>query len=314
MAGDDAGGARRGDADERDPDADERDPDADEPKTVADELDAVAVELYALRPEEFTAARNARAQAAPRALGARIRTLRKPAASAWAVDLLAREGLLTDVLELAAALREAQDDLDAKELQRLGRERRALVQALARRSVALAAERGVTLSGAARDDVAATITAALLDPRAGAAVATARLIRPLEATGVDPVDLSEAVGGSIPGVPDAPARPARTTDDLAARRARKAAEQAVRAAERGASETERELTRAEALLAAATEREAHLAERLDELRAQLARLEKDARAAADAREAAADARVAAAERAGDARRALETARDALPRD
>ncbi|WJL96838.1 transposase [Microbacterium sp. ET2] len=291
MAGEDSGGASGGEA---------------------DELDAVAAELYALRPDEFTAARNARALAAPRALGSRIRSLRKPAASAWAVDLLAREGRLTEVLDLAAALREAQDDLDAKEMQRLGRERRALVQALARQAVTLAAEHGVTVSAAARDDVAATITAALLDPLAGAAVATGRLIRPLEATGVDPVDLSEAVGGSIPGLPDAAARPERTTDDLAARRARKAAEQAVRAAERGASDAERELTRAEALLATATERADHLSERVEELRAQLARVEKDARAAADARKAAAAARTAAAERVEDARRTLETARRAVP--
>ncbi|WP_205783022.1 transposase [Microbacterium sp. ABRD28] len=277
----------------------------------AGELDAVAAELYALRPDEFTVARNARAQAASRALGTRIRALRKPAASAWAVDLLAREGLLAEVLELAAALREAQDDLDARELQRLGRERRALVQALTRQAVSLAADQGVTVSAAARDDVAATITAALLDPLAGAAVATGRLIRPLEATGVDPVDLSEAVGGSIPGVPDAPARPART-DDLAARRARKAAEQAVRAAERGASDAERELARAAAVLATATERAEHLSDRVEELRAQLARVEKDARAAADARTAAEGARAAAAERVDVARRTLETAREALP--
>ncbi|TQK20912.1 hypothetical protein FBY40_3457 [Microbacterium sp. SLBN-154] len=279
----------------------------------ASELDAVAAELYALRPDEFTVARNARAQAAPRALGVRIRALRKPAASAWAVDLLAREGLLAEVLELAAALREAQDDLDARELQRLGRERRALVQALTRQAVSLAADQGVTVSAAARDDVAATITAALLDPLAGAAVATGRLVRPLEATGVDPVDLSEAVGGSIPGVPDAPARPERT-DDLAARRARKAAEQAVRAAERGASDAERELARADALLATATERAEHLSDRVEELRAQLARVEKDAQAAAEAQTAAADARAAAAERVDGARRTLETAREAVPPD
>ncbi|WP_322410957.1 transposase [Microbacterium invictum] len=279
---------------------------------AGEDLDAIAAELYALRPDEFTAARNARAQGVPRALGTRIRALRKPAASAWAVDLLAREGLIADLLELAVALREAQDDLDARELQRLGRERRALVQALARRAASLAADRGVTISAAARDDVAATLTAALLDPLAGAAVATGRLIRPLEATGVDPVDLSAAVAGSIPGVSDAPRRPDRTADDLAARRARKAAEQAVRTAERGASDAERELRRADALLATATERADHLAERVDELRAQLARLEKDARAATAARADAAAAQAAAAARAEDARRALEAARGAVP--
>ena len=53
------------------------------------------------------------------------------AAAAWAVDLLARDGQLAEALELAGALREAQDDLDGAELARLSRQRRALVAALA---------------------------------------------------------------------------------------------------------------------------------------------------------------------------------------
>ena len=57
----------------------------------ADELDAVAVELLALAPAEFTAARNARARAAPKAMAERITALRRPSVSAWAVDLLARD-------------------------------------------------------------------------------------------------------------------------------------------------------------------------------------------------------------------------------
>ena len=90
-------------------------------------LDEIAVELYALTPEEFTAARNARAAASARALAARVKALRKPTVAAWAVDRLAREGQLADALDLAAALRDAQDDLDAAELSRLGRQRRGLV-------------------------------------------------------------------------------------------------------------------------------------------------------------------------------------------
>ena len=81
-----------------------------------DDLDAIAVELYALPPAQFTAARNARAGASDRSLGALIKRLPKPGVAAWAVSLLAREGQLGDALELAAALREAQDDLDAAEL------------------------------------------------------------------------------------------------------------------------------------------------------------------------------------------------------
>ena len=62
--------------------------------SAAAQLDAIAAELYALPPEEFTEARNARAATADRALAASVKALRKPTASAWAVDLLARDGQL----------------------------------------------------------------------------------------------------------------------------------------------------------------------------------------------------------------------------
>ena len=58
------------------------------------DVDAVAVELYGLDPDQFTAARNERAQEA-RAAGAnaastRIKTLRKPTLAAWLTNLLVR--------------------------------------------------------------------------------------------------------------------------------------------------------------------------------------------------------------------------------
>src|SRR6187551_812202 len=142
-------------------------------------FDAIAVELYALPPEQFTAQRNARA-AAERDLTARLKALRKPTVAAWAVSLLARDGQLGDALELAAALREAQDDLDAAELKGLSVQRRSLVAALSKQAVALAGERGVTVSAATRDDVDKTINAAVMDAGAAAAVMSGRLVRALE--------------------------------------------------------------------------------------------------------------------------------------
>ncbi len=271
-------------------------------------LDAIAAELYALPPDDFTAARNARAGASDRPLAVRIKALRKPTASAWAVDLLAREGQLAEALELASALREAQDDLDSAELARLSRQRRQLVAALATQAVGLAEERGVTISATARADVEKTINAAVMDAAAAAAVMTGRLVRPLEATGFDAVDVSDAVGGSLPGMPDLPP-PSR--DDLAERRARKAAEKALREAERAAGEAERELAKIDAKLAKARERGDHLAERVDDLRTELARLEADAEkverdiAGLDAERTDAAARVRAAQREAD------TARESL---
>ena len=268
----------------------------------ATRLDAIAAELYALPPDDFTAARNARAGASDRPLAVRIKALRKPTASAWAVDLLAREGQLAEALELAAALREAQDDLDGAELTRLSRQRRQLVAALATQAVGLAEERGVAISAAARADVEKTINAAVMDAAAAAAVMTGRLVRALEATGFDAVDVSDAVGGSLPGVAD---RPPPSRDDLAERRARKAAEKALREAERAAGEAERELAKIDAKLAKARERGDHLAERIDDLRTELARLETDAEkverdiAGLDADRADAAARARAAQREAD---------------
>ncbi|SFR93802.1 hypothetical protein SAMN04487846_0858 [Microbacterium sp. cf046] len=272
------------------------------------QVDAIAVELYALAPDAFTEARNARAAASDRSLAARVKALRKPTASAWAVDLLARDGQLAEALELAGALREAQDDLDAAELARLSRQRRALVAALATQAVGLAEDKGVTISAAARADVEKTINAAVMDAAAAAAVMTARLVRPLEASGFDPVDVSDAVGGSLPGVPDAPP-PSR--DDLAERRARKAAEKALREAERAAGEADRELAKIDAQLAKARERGDHLRERIDDLRGELARLEGDVEKVDRDTEHLDDQRADAATRARAAEHEAEKARKAL---
>ncbi|GAA1943283.1 transposase [Microbacterium deminutum] len=275
-----------------------------------DAVDAIAVELYALPPEQFTAARNARA-AGDRELSGRVKALRKPTVAAWAVNLLAREGQLRDALELAAALREAQDDLDSAELARLSRRRRALVSALATQAVQLAHDRGVTVSGAARDDIQKTVNAAVMDAAAAAAVMSARLVRPLEASGFDAVDVTDAVGGSLPGLPDTPAP---TRDDLAERRARKAAEREAREAERAAGEAGRELDKIEALLAKTRERSGLLRERIEDVRADLARLEAEEAKAARETERLDEEFGAAASRARAATKRADAARAAVSAD
>jgi predicted ribosome quality control (RQC) complex YloA/Tae2 family protein len=270
-------------------------------------LDEIAVELYALSPEEFTAARNARAAASGGQLAARVKTLRKPTVAAWAVDRLARKGQLAEALELAGALREAQEDLDAAELSRLGRERRALVAALAKQAVDLAKEAGVTVSAPAREDVEKTINAAVLDAAAAAAVMSARLVKPLEAGAFEQDDLADALGGSVPGATVTARR-----DDLAERRARKAAEKAAREAERALNEAERLLAQVEERRDKAHERADHVAERIDDLRRDLERLESESSALTaelarlDEEHAAAASHARTASKEADrARRALE---------
>ncbi|POX66268.1 transposase [Microbacterium sp. Ru50] len=266
---------------------------------AGDEFDAAAAELLVVAPADFVAARNARATEAPGALGTRIRGLRKPTVAAWAVNLLSRDPSFREALELSGALREAQDDLDAAELARLGKQRRALVAALARRSADLAEEAGVALSAAARDEVERTVNAAIVDAVAGAVVGAGRLVRTLEPGSLDSETLADRVAGSIPGVAEAPARP---RDDLAERRARREAEKRRREAQREASEAGRALARAEERRSSARERADRLHERAEELRRDLARVSEDAEradaAVDDLDDAVASAResLAAAER------------------
>ena len=270
---------------------------------MADDLDAIAAQLYVLPPDRFTAERNSRARG-PQA--AAIRALRKPTVAAWAVNLLVRGGELAEAVELSAALREAQDDLDAAELSRLGRQRRALVAALTGQAADLAQEQGVGVGAAAREQIERTINAAVTDAAAAAAVLSGRLVKPLEGGGVDDAVLVASVGGSVPGVVE----PVRR-DDLAERRARKAAERAAREADQRAAVATRDAARAEALRDRSRERVAHLRERVAELRAELERFVTDA----DQAEADLAERVrefdAAREIADDAVRAAQRARDAL---
>ena len=273
---------------------------------TADDLDAIAAELYALPPDQFTTTRNARAGMADRAIAREVKALRKPSVAAWAVNLLARDGQLGEALELSAALREAQDDLDSAEMSRLGRQRRQLVAALAKQAVELARDAGVTVGAAAREDVEKTINAAVMDAAAAAAVMTGRLVKPLEAGDIEPEALADAVGGSVPGVVTPPPR-----DDLAERRARREAEKAAREAERLANEAERVLARIEDRRAKAQERADHLAERIGDLRRDLARLEEEATAADDKLDAIEREHREAAKAAKEAAREADRAQRAV---
>ncbi|MDQ1123408.1 transposase [Microbacterium trichothecenolyticum] len=266
-------------------------------------LDEAAAELLALPPSRFTAARNARAAEVGGAAGCRIAKLRKPTVAAWAVNLLVRDGQLGEAVELSRALHEAQDDLDAAELARLGKQRRQLVSALARRARDLADAAGTPLSPAMSDAVEKTVNAAVVDDAVAAAVLTGRLVAAIDLADLEGHALGGAVAGSMPvAVPVlAPA------DDLAERRRRRSAERAVREAERARSDAERERAVAEKLLDAARERADRAHERIDALRAELSRAEAAAAAADAVVEAREEERVAAARAAKNAARAVEAA-------
>lgn len=165
---------------------------------MADKAETVA-QLYALLPDAFTAARNERASAATKdgdkELGKAIRALPKPSAGAWLVNMLAlhRPELIGEVLELGAALREAQSDMDQQQLRQLSGERQRLLRSAAREARSLAEELGRPVSAAVGAEVEQTLWAAMTDSDAAAAAASGQLIRGLEANGWEPVQLEDAV-------------------------------------------------------------------------------------------------------------------------
>ncbi|WP_431791776.1 transposase [Microbacterium paraoxydans] len=277
---------------------------------AAPTLDDIAAALYAGPPEEFTTARNARAKDLDdRALAAEVKALRKPAVAAWVVNVFAQEraAQLGEALALAAELREAQEDLDAAALAKLGRERRALTRRLAETAADLAGSRGERVTAATRDAVEQTISAAFFDPDAAAAVASGRLVRPLEPSGTAD-DIRDAVAGTLPTLQPQPPRP---RDELQERRKRRDAERQVAAAEKALAAAERALTTEDEAVRALSDRAEELADGIAEVEAQLEKLRQEADRVERDRPAAEERRTVAVEKRDAAAGAVESARAAL---
>ncbi|MFJ4046347.1 transposase [Microbacterium sp. NPDC089987] len=275
----------------------------------AGDLERIAAKLYAAAPEQFIATRNARAKdAGDAALSAAIRALRKPSVAAWVVNLFAyeRAARLGQALELAAELREAQEDLDAATLSQLGRQRRALTNQLATEAASLATAQGARVTDATLEAVRQTISAAFFDPHAAAAVASGRLVRDLEPTGS--FDADSVVGG---GRPEAPVEAKPGTDEVGARRQRRNAERALREAEKAHDSAERAARRADDEAKDASDRVDHLDERIAELEQELTRAREDATRARRDAEAAGHRRRQTAEELSTAEKAVDEARRTL---
>ncbi|MFK0401245.1 transposase [Microbacterium sp. NPDC090225] len=279
--------------------------------TAGDELTRIATELYVRPLGEFVSARRERAkQAADRGLASAITALRKPSIAAWVVNVFAQERTaeLGEALQLARELREAQDDLDAPALARLGRERRTLTRRLAEKARDLAVARGEKVTSGTLDAVQQTIGAAFFDEAASIAVASGRLIREIEPS--ESVILDQILGGGATEARDAV--PAQQVDELAQRRRRRQAEQAVREAESAVTSAERARTTAESAGREAGRRIEDATTRAADLERRLARTRMEVDAArADAESAEARATTAAAalevatEELAAARRALQ---------
>ena len=149
-----------------------------------------AAELYSADPDQFVERRGvlaAQARAAGDGTAAkRIAALRKPTRSAWVLNQLSRaDPGVTDQLDLLGdELRGAQQSLDGAAIRELSVRRRQLIGALARRAFVVC---GLPSPPAAlRDEVTATLGAAMADPRVAEQLRAGNLDRPARRDGFGP--------------------------------------------------------------------------------------------------------------------------------
>jgi hypothetical protein len=175
---------------------------------VEDALD----ELYAARPEDFTALRTrlaAEAKGAGDAVAAkRLTGSRKPTTAAWVVNALALSSTArTRLTDLGSRLRDAHGAMDGEAIRTLTAEQRRLVDELARAGFSSA---GLEQPSAAlRDDVVATLQAAIADPDVAARLG--RLSKAEQWSGFGDFTFTAAVSTSAksakPDKQDKPSKP-----------------------------------------------------------------------------------------------------------
>lgn len=261
---------------------------------------AIAEELYGLALGDFIPARDARVRELKGdPVQARVKALRKPSTAAWVVDLLVRHETeqVEQMLGVGAALREAQEGMDATALRELTRQRRQLTSAVTVRARALARSRGLRVTDAVAGQVEATLTAAMVDAGAAKALRSGLLVTALSATGVGEVDtiaavaLPEALGFEASAVQEPPPEPLHAVPDLEPdTRLLDAARQALAEAETAVSDARDARQRAQEEVDRLHARSLQTQAELDELRRRLAELEESAVDVDDALAEAEDAR------------------------
>lgn len=309
------------------------------PREVAtDPLLSIAEELYSLLPAEFTGTRNqwakqTKADGDPE-LAKRVTALRKPSMPAWVVNMMMRHQgeQMTQVLDLGASLRQAQEDLDADALRELTRQRRQLTTAVTSQGRTLAGELGQRVTEAVADQVQGTLHAAMVDEDAAAAVRSGMLVTAIAATGVEKADVVDAVAvpaaigltprprarpaarpagdrAPLAAVPDP--EPAPDEERIAREAQRAAAQRAVDEAVAAAEDAQQRLRKAHKRVNKVQARTLQAAAELEEARRRVADLEHEIDTLDD-EAAAADEKVARSERRyAAAQQTLEQARAGL---
>jgi hypothetical protein len=263
-------------------------PDAPGAGSSTPTLASATAELYSAPPQEFTRRRKDLAAAA-RAAGERetarqITALRKPTRAAWVVNRLARAepGTAASLADLAAGLRGATDARDGRRLRDLSARRRALIDSLTDQALSLADL--ADPPPALREEVTATLAAALADPEVAAHLASGTLTRAATWSGFgldsqlppdQPAGQQPATGEQEPPPADAEppaARPGQAPPVRLPRQARRTLTPAPKADERRPSpipEAERAVAVAAAVAADAAAAEELLEVRVRDLEQQL---------------------------------------------
>jgi hypothetical protein len=138
-------------------------------------------ELYTSDPEQFVARRSALVTEARNSGDAtaakQIASLRKPSRSAWIVNRLVRSrpAVTSQLASLGDELRAAERSLDGAQIRELSMRRRGLIDALTREAFAVAGEESPPAG--LRDEVIATLGAAVADPQVAEQLAEGTLVR-----------------------------------------------------------------------------------------------------------------------------------------
>ena len=199
---------------------------------MADLLADAAAELYESDPDDFTQRRAelaARAREAGEAAAAKqIAVLRKPTRSAWVVNRLVRTDpeVTSRLAALSAELHAVEGSADGTRIRELTAARGRLVDELTRQAL----EDLPAPPAALREEVTATLDAALADPGVAARLGT--LVRAEHWAGFGPIMLPDGAPAA-PAVPRKPA-PAEGSDERERRRREKIIE-----AERSVAEADR---------------------------------------------------------------------------
>lgn len=175
------------------------------------DLAEAMAELYEGAPEQFVAHRAALVsrlkQDGQVDLAQEVGAARRPSLAAWATNLLVRSDPepARRLADLGRELREAQATMAGDRIRELTARRRDLVDELTAAASALAQERGHAMEGTTRQELAATLSAALVSDEACAAATSGVLTRSLSYSGFGDVDVTAATATPLSPEPAAAA-------------------------------------------------------------------------------------------------------------